>query len=679
MAKKLIIVESPGKIKTIKSFLSSEYVVMASIGHVRILDKTGKYNLGVDLENNFTPTYANDPDKKEVIKNLKAAVKGADHVYLAMDNDLEGEAIAWHLQEVLKVSDSKLSRIVFNEITKKAVEEGIKNARSIDEKKVEAQETRRIIDRIVGFRLSSLTFSKLKAKSAGRVQSSALKILAERENEIKAFVPKEYFELYLDFEKNKGAYTAKYRGTDKKVKATFDTKAEVDKIITECKTGQYEVKEINAKDIEVQPKPPYTTSTFQQEVSAKLNYGSKKAMQIAQSLYEGISIDGKHQGLITYMRTDSTRLSDDFIAEAKTTIEKQYGKNYYSGTVAAPKKSKTENVQDAHEGIHPTHLELTPEKVAGFLDPQELKVYTLIYNRSLAALMKPAKLKETEVIISNNKHNFRIAGKEIIFDGYMKAYDEFTEDTTDEDKKILPSFKVGEKINDKKLRSERKETTPPGRYTESSLVKQMEKLGIGRPSTYAGTIETLKSRDYIEMSNKSIVVTEIGLKVSKMLDEFFADFINTTYTADMEQKLDEIAEGKAEKLKQLKDFYELFAPLVTKAGKDFKSERGEAVPAGKKCPKCGSDMVIRKGKFGDFAACSKYPKCKHTEKIGGGEEQPKAPVVKTGHKCPVCKKGELVERVAKKSGSKFYACNAFPKCKTTFSEDQFNIQFPPKE
>jgi DNA topoisomerase I len=676
---KLIIVESPGKIKTIKSFLSSDYVVMASIGHVRVLDKTGKYNLGVDLENDFTPTYANDPAKKDVIKNLKAAVKNADHVYLAMDNDLEGEAIAWHLQEVLKVAKGKVSRIVFNEITKKAVEEALKNARDIDDNKVEAQETRRIIDRIVGFRLSSLTFSKLRAKSAGRVQSSALKILADREKEIKAFVPKEYFEIFLDFEKNKGKYTAKYRGTDKKVKATFDTKAEVDKVVSECKTGEYKVKEINSKDVEVQPKPPYTTSTFQQEISAKLNYGSKKAMQIAQSLYEGVDVEGKHYGLITYMRTDSTRLSDDFIVDAKKTIESAYGKNYYSGNVAAPKKSKTENVQDAHEGIHPTHLEFTPEKLAGFLDPQELKVYTLIYNRSLAALMKPAKLKETEVIINNGNHNFRIAGKEVIFDGYLKAYDEFVEDSEDEDKKILPSFKVGEKINDKKIRTERKETTPPGRYTESSLVKQMEKLGIGRPSTYAATIETLKAREYIELSNKSIVVTDKGIKVVAMLDEFFSDFINTTYTANMELKLDEIAEGKGDKLKELKEFYKLFAPLVSKAGKEFIVEKQEVVSAGKKCPKCGSDMVIRKGKFGDFAACSKYPKCKHTEKIGGGEEQPKAPVVKTGHTCPVCKKGELVERVAKKTGSKFYACNAFPKCKTTFSEDQFNLQFKPKE
>jgi DNA topoisomerase I len=678
---KLIIVESPGKVKTISSFLGKDYIVMASVGHIRLLDKTGKHNLGVNIEGDFEPSYINDPEKKEIIKKLKEAAKSADAVYLASDNDLEGESISWHLKEILKVPKEKLFRITFNEITKKAVEEALKHPRQINDNKVNAQETRRIIDRIVGFRLSNVTLSKLNAKSAGRVQSSALKIIVDRELEIKAFIPKEYFELYLPFDKNKKVLKAQYKGTDKKKIVSVKSLEDINKIISECKTGNYEVGAINSKERIIPSKPPYTTSTFQQEMSAKLNMSSKRAMYVAQKLYEGMNVDGKHYGLISYMRTDSTRLSDEFIAEAKTVIEKNHGKEYYTGKVNEGKSKGAENVQDAHEGIRPSHLEFTPEKMKAFLESDEIRVYTLIYNRALAALMTSAKIKDTEVMIHNGNHRFGITGHEIAFDGYMKLYQEFKEDSEDDDK-ILPSFKVGEKINDKPLEHVRKETSPPSRYTEASIVKKLEELGIGRPSTYAAVMETLKDRDYVSLDKKMIVPSERGIKVSQMMGQYFDSFINTTYTAEMEKRLDEIAEGKVEKLNELKEFYKLFAPLVIKANKEMNKDKPKPVETENICPKCGAKMVIRKGKFGDFLACGRYPHCKHTEKILVEGAQPAVPTgpapVVTEHTCPACKQGKLVERVAKTgkaAGSKFYACNKFPKCKTTFNEKDFTEKF----
>jgi DNA topoisomerase-1 len=676
---KLIIVESPGKIKTITSFLSSDYIVMASMGHIRLLDKTGKHNLGVDVEGNFEPTYSNDPAKKDVIKKLKAAAKTAEAVYLASDADLEGESISWHLKEILGVPAKKLFRITFNEITKKAIEEALKNPRQINADKVDAQETRRLLDRIVGFRLSGLALSKLNAKSAGRVQSSALKILVDRELEIKAFIPKEYFEIHLPFTKDEKDYVAKYKGTDKKKIVSIPLKADVDKIIGELTDKNYKVGEIKAKDRKMQAKAPYITSSFQQEVSGRLGYGAKKAMQVAQSLYEGVDIQGEHYGLITYMRTDSARLSDDFIKEAKVLIEKEYGKKYYSGTVNASKKSGKESVQDAHEGIRPTHLELTPEKVKPFLSSEEWRVYTLIYNRAIAALMTDANIKDTEVMIHNNQHRFGITGHEIIFDGFLKVYKEFKED--EEEDAILPSFSVGEVINNKPLKIERKETTPPGRYTEASLVKKMEELGIGRPSTYASIVETLKGRDYTEAEKKTLKPTDKGILVVQMLDKYFDTIINTTYTAQMEDKLDQIAEGKLEKLTQLKEFYDSFEPLVLKAHREVNKDKEKPQMTDKLCAKCAAPMVIRSSKFGQFYACSKFPKCKHTEKMEGAVQANATPTVapvSTGKTCPVCNEGQLVKRIAKtgkSAGSSFYACNKFPKCKTTYNEEQYVAQF----
>jgi len=673
---KLIIVESPGKIKTISSFLSKDYIVMASIGHIRLLERTGKYHLGIDIDNDYKASYINDPEKKDIIKKLKATAKTAEAIYLASDSDLEGESIAWHLKEVLDVPAKKLFRITFNEITKKAVEEALKNPRQIDDKKVQAQEARRLIDRIAGFRMSAVTMSKLSAKSAGRVQSVALKILVDQELEIKAFVPETYFEIYLPFTKDAKEYKAKYKGTDKKKLVSIPNQKSVDLIVKECNAGSYIVGDISSKDRLMKSKPPYTTSTFQQEVSAKLGYSAKKAMQIAQSLYEGMNIDGIHQGLITYMRTDSIRLSNEFIAEAKTLIEKNYGKKYFSGTINDTKKSGQENIQDAHEGIRPSHLDLTPKKVQQYLAGEEFRVYTLIYNRAIAALMSDAKIKDTEVMIYNGNHRFGITGHEIIFDGYMKLYNEFKENSDEDGEGILPSFTINEKIKNKPLIIDKKQTIPPARFSEASLIKKMEELGIGRPSTYASIMETLKNREYVDLEKKIIVPTEKGIAVSKMLVENFSSIVNNKYTAELEKQLDDIADGKSDRLTQVKSFYEAFEPLVKKALKEIIREKPEEVD--KKCPKCGANLVIRKGKFGDFYACSKYPKCKHTEKIIAESES--ALQVETGeiHKCPVCGIGDLVKRISKtgkSAGSVFYACNKYPACKTTYNLEQYNAQF----
>jgi DNA topoisomerase I len=667
---KLVIVESPGKIKAISSYLGSDYIVMASIGHIRLLDKKGKYNLGVDVENNFEPSYKNDPDKKDVIKKLKDTAKNAEIIYLASDNDLEGESISWHLQEILGVAKSKLKRITFNEITKKAIEEAIKKPRSIDMQKVDAQETRRLLDRIVGFRLSGLALSKLNAKSAGRVQSAALKILVDKELEIKAFIPETYFEIFLPFTKGKKEFKAKYAGTEKKKLSSLAKQAEADKVVNECKTGEYDVSSIEQKDRVVKSKPPYTTSTFQQEVSSRLGYGSKKAMKVAQSLYE--------QGLITYMRTDSIRLSDDFIAEAKKLILESYGKEYYTGKING---TNSDSSQNAHEGIRPTHLDSKPDDLKAKLESDEFKVYKLIYDRSVAALMSDATIKDTTVSIKNNGHIFKIKGQEIVFEGFYKAYREVNED--DESEQVLPKFTQDEKIKDKPLEVLKKETQPPKRYTEAGLVKVLEKLGIGRPSTYASIMDTLTGRDYTEKKDKTLIPTEKGIEVIQMLSKYFNDSIlDSKYTAELEKTLDSIADGKSVKLTELQKFYKDFEPLVLKAFREFENGREKPVMTDKVCPKCSANLLIRTGKFGQFYACSKYPKCKHTEPfLDPTKPAPEKPVVeqpKVLHTCPVCNKGQLIRRIASKgksAGSSFYACNQYPKCKTTFTEQEYAEKF----
>ena len=675
---KLIIVESPGKIKTISSFLSSDYQVMASIGHIRVLDKVGKYKLGIDVDGDFAPTYKNDPKKADVIKKLKAAAKKAELVFLAADNDLEGESIAWHLKEVLKVPKKKLKRITFNEITKKAVNDAIKNPRTIDEEKVNAQETRRLIDRIAGFRLSGLALSKLNAKSAGRVQSAALKILVDKEKEVKAFKPVVYFDLFLPFTKSKKAYEAQYEGSGTKVVKRIPTQAKLDAILKDCKGKDYIVSSIKQTNRNIKAKTPYTTSTFQQEMSSKLGYASKKSMKVAQELYEGRIVNGTHYGLITYMRTDSIRLASDFVKEAKTKIVKDYGAKYYSGKINGKTAA---NAQDAHEGIRPTHLELTPDVVKPFLSTNQFKVYQLIYARTLASLMVDVEVKDTKVLIKNGKHKFGISGNELIFDGFYRVYKEYNEE--DKEYQILPAFKKDEKIKNKTLRFEKKETQPPKRYTEASLVKTLEKVGIGRPSTYASIMTTLTTREYTKNEGKTLVAQDKGIELIAMLVQFFNESVlDVKYTAELEQTMDEIAAGTKVKLDELKKFYTEFNPLVLKAAREFKKV-STAVETDKICPKCGKGkLLIRKGRYGTFYACNRYPHCKFTEAILSDDQQAAKTArdedLKTAPVCPNCKVGKVVRKVARKgksAGSAFYACNNYPACKTTYTEEEYKNEF----
>jgi DNA topoisomerase-1 len=650
---------------------------MASIGHVEILEKKGKYNLGLDIENDFKPSYKIDPKKKDVVKKLKESVKKAEEVILAMDGDREGEAIAESLKRVLSIPAKKLKRITFNEITKKAVLAALQNPRDIDEKMVESQETRRFIDRIAGFRLSGLALSKLNAKSAGRVQSAALKILVDKEKEVRAFKPETYFEIFLPFTKSRKNYEAQYEGSGTKVEKRLSTQKQVDKVIKDCEGKDYIVDDINQKTRKIKANPPYTTSSFQQEMSAKLNYNPKKSMKIAQELYEGMVVKGTHYGLITYMRTDSIRLSDDFIKECKTKIEKDYGKKYFTGKVNG---AVADNAQNAHEGIRPTHLELTPDDVKPFLSNEQYKVYQLIYARTLAALMVDAQVKDTKVLIKNGKHKFGISGNEIVFDGFFAVYQEYNED--DKGYQILPAFKLQEVINAKPLEFEKKETQPPKRYTEAGLVKTLEKLGIGRPSTYASIMNTLTDREYTIKEGKTLVAQDKGIELINMLEQYFNDSVlNVQYTAELETKLDKIADGEVEKLAELKKFYEEFNPLVLKANREFKGNNF-AEETDEVCPKCGAPLLIRQSKYGKFKACSKYPHCKFTEAIMTDEQkQAKAEreeQLKTAPTCPVCKKGKIVKKIAKtgkSAGSAFYACNNFPKCKTPYSEEEYKATF----
>jgi DNA topoisomerase-1 len=674
MTKKyLVLVESPNKCHSISAVLGSSYTVMASAGHITKIEDTGKYNLGIDVDTDFTPHYVTDPGKKDIVKKLKAAVKDADMVFLCSDPDREGEAISYHLRNVLGLKKGQYKRATFHEITAKGINEGLKNASdNLDENMAQAALTRASLDKICGYRLSGFVLSSTGGKSAGRVQGAALRLLSDRENEITKFIPDTYYEIYLPFIKNSKTYEAKFKGTDAKKMVTIKDLATANQVIKDCKGKEYSVKDITSKDRYVNANEPFTTSTFQQAVASKLGYSSKRAMEIAQKLFEGMKIgDNDPTGLISYHRTDSTRLADDFVAEAKKVIESNYGSEYYHGPAIPKKKLATETVQDAHEAIRVTHLEYTPEVVQPYLAPDEYKVYTIIYNRVLASLMNPAQIRDTEVTIRNGNYNFGIIGHTVIFDGYLKIYGQYSKDDEDDSNIELPTFTIGEKINAKDLRLDTKQTTPPARYTEASLVKKMEETGIGRPSTFASTIETLKDRKYMELTNRSITVTELGMKVNNLLAKYFKDIINIEYTAQMEKDLDEIADGKKTYLDEVKTFYTTFNPLVLQAAREANKDKPKPVETDKICPKCGAKLVIRKGKYGDFLACSRFPKCRYTEKIAPTIAIAKKPApIKTDVKCPLCADGYMVARKNKK-GETFYGCSNYPKCKKTMSEKEF--------
>ena len=655
MAKYLVIVESPAKSKTIEKYLGDEYTVTSSKGHIRDLTTRGYGGFGVDIDNGFEPMYKIMKDKKETVKELKALVKKADKVYLATDPDREGEAISWHLYETLNLVKKDYERIVFHEITKNAVLNAIDNGRSIDMDLVHSQEARRIIDRIIGFSLSKLLQKKIGSKSAGRVQSVALKLIVDREKEIDAFNSKEYWEMYLNFvKKNKKlkAILAKYN--DENVK--LESKADCEKIEKQL-NGDYVIKSVEFKNKSKQAKAPFITSTLQQEASNKLNFQARKTMQIAQTLYEGIDIENERVGLITYMRTDSIRLSDEFIKAAKDYIVKNYGSKYYKGYQKF--KTNTKNVQDAHEAIRPSNLANTPESLKSYLSADEFKLYEMIYDRAVASLMSDAIVEAEEVVIENNGFKFGLAGEKTIFDGYLKQVSKYEDDDT----KALPELTEGDIIKNAKVESIQKFTNPPLRYSEARLIKRMEELGIGRPSTYAVTIDTLKTRGYAKLEKKTFVPTNQGKLTMAKLEEYFSSVINVKYTAEMEHALDEISEGSINWADEVEKFYKDYKPVFDKA--EASMERMYPIETDELCPECGSKLLIRNGRFGEFLACSGFPKCHYTAK----KEAPE-PVISTGIKCPNCETGYIVERISKRGrskGQKFYACGNYPACKTTYT------------
>lgn len=640
--KNIIIVESPAKCKTISKYLGGDYTVVSSKGHIRDLATSGKYGLGIDIENDFKPSYEIIKDKKKDVKYLKDLIEKADHIYLATDPDREGETISWHLYDELKVPDEKYDRIVFNEITKDVVLKALKNPRRIDMNLVHSGEARRFLDRIIGFRLSKVMQSKTAGKSAGRVQSVALKLIVDREREILAFIPKEYWTIEADFKDFK-ANLETYKEKDIEI----PNEKEADKILDSL-TNTFTIKKVEEKEKKRSAKEVFKTSTLQQACSNKLGFAASKTMKIAQKLYEGIELDDGFHGLITYMRTDSVRLSDEFTSASFAYINSKFGKDYVG---YVKKGKKTENVQDAHEGIRPTNINYEPDKIKKYLAPDEYKLYRIIYYRALASLMADAKFNSTTVLLDNNDYGFKATGSVLTFDGYLKVYGDYE----DQEDTILPDFKnykAGIILSDTITKTQHF-TKPPARFTESSLIKELESLGIGRPSTYATIISTIKDRGYVTLEDKKFVPTEVGFETTDKLQEFFSSIVNVKYTANMEKDLDEIAEGNEDYKKMLKDFYDNFSPLVDNAFKNMEKKKPEET--GEKCPECGSPLVIRKGKYGQFTACSNYPTCKYIKKEN---KQTEKEII---CKCPKCE-GNIIVRKTKK-GKEFYGCDNFPKCK----------------
>ena len=633
--KNLVIVESPSKSKTIEKYLGGDFRVVSSKGHIRDLATSGKFGLGIDLDNDFKPNYIAIKGKSKTISELKKLAKESDMVYLASDPDREGEAISWHLLDVLKLKDN-YSRVVFNEITKPAVEEAFKHPRLIDDNLVKSQETRRMLDRMIGFRLSKLMQSKTSGKSAGRVQSVALKLIVDREREIEAFIPEEYWTITAKFDEFDSTLF-KYKDDELKI----NTEAEANDILNKL-SDKFKVESIEEKEKKRTSRPVFITSTLQQAAVNKLNYSASKTMRIAQKLYEGVDLGSETVGLITYMRTDSTRLSPLFIDETFKFIEKNYGKEYVG---YVKKGKKNENVQDAHEGIRPTSINRTPESVKQYLTNEEYKVYKLIYDRALSSLMADSKYLQTTIILDNNDYKFKSSGSVVLFDGFLKTYQD-----NEEDDNKLPNLKGVDELTSNEILSDQHFTKAPARYSESSLIKELESLGIGRPSTYATIIDTLKSRDYVVLEEKKFVPTAIGFETTDKLQEFFSNIINVEYTANMEKDLDDIADNKKDNIKVLRDFWNIFEDEVESAFSNMEKEAPKET--GEVCPECGSALVVRKGRFGEFVACSNYPTCKYIKK----EEKEIKEI------CDCTCGGKIIEKTTRK-GKIFYGCNNYPKCK----------------
>lgn len=637
----VVIVESPTKASTIEKYLGKDYKVLSSVGHIRDLATTGKGGLGIDVDNGFEPNYITIKGKESVIKELKKAAKSSDRVFLATDPDREGEAISWHIAEVLGLAKKDRHRVVFYEITKDSVLKAFNDVRPINEELVESQETRRILDRIMGFKLSKLLQNKIKSKSAGRVQSVALKLVVDLERVIQAFEPVEYWTLQLLFPDV--AELKKIKGK----KAVIENEAQMNVILSALKP-EYEVTDVSTKESKQKAKLPFTTSTLQQEASNKLGYGSKKTMIGAQKLYEGIELKNETVGLITYMRTDSFRLSDEFTREAKTYIEKQFGAKFYKGVQFI----KNKNAQEAHEAIRPTSVARTPESMQAYLGNEEFRLYKLIYERAVSSMMSEAIFTVGQIELKNGDYLFQMESREMKFAGYQAVY---SYDNVKD--KSLSVLAVGETLKPEEIKPEQKFTKPPTRFSEATLIKEMEELGIGRPSTYSATMETLKKRNYVTIEDKRFIPSEQGIETTDKLAEYFTDFINVDYTRAMEEHLDEVSQGELKGKQVLSNFYTHFSETVDTAYETM--EKKAPVPVGRDCPECGHPLVERIGKYGKFVSCQNYPECKFIEKT-------KKEVVTTGVTCPKCNTGEMVERVAGKGrnrGKTFYACNQFPKCK----------------
>ena len=644
MADKLIIVESPAKANTIKKFLGGSTKVVASMGHIRDLPKS---KLGIDIEHDFEPEYINIRGKGDLIKSLKTDAKKAKKVYLATDPDREGEAIAWHLAKILENDKDKITRVTFNEITKTAVQKAIKEPRNIDLNTVDAQQARRVLDRIVGYKISPILWKKVKrGLSAGRVQSVAVKLIVDRENEIENFIPEEYWNIYADLkdEKSKKQFEARFYGKNGK-KQEIHSKEEIAQILKTIEKAIYTVSEVKKGEKKRNPAPPFTTSTMQQEASRKLGFTLKKTMSVAQGLYEGVKIAEKGTvGLITYMRTDSTRISEEARASAKKQIVATYGEEYYENRYYKTSK----DAQDAHEGIRPTYADIEPDKIKDELTKDQYKLYKLIYNRFMASQMKPAIYDTMAVNIKADDYDFKANGQNLRFKGFMTLYVEGTDEKEEKEEGILPELQENQEVKLLKINPKQSFTEPPARYTEASLVKTLEEKGIGRPSTYSPTITTILERRYIQKEQKQLVPTELGKIVNKILTENFTDVINVEFTAKIENEFDEIAEGKEQWKQMIREFYGPFEKELEKVEKELEHVELVDEVSDVPCDKCGRMMVYKYGRYGKFLACPGFPECKNVKSIVETIEVP----------CPKC--GAVVQVRKTKRGKKYFICENNP-------------------
>ncbi|EAK4083495.1 type I DNA topoisomerase [Campylobacter upsaliensis] len=652
MKKDLIIVESPAKARTISNFLGNKYEVMASKGHIRDLPKT---SFGIKIEeDHFVPEYRISKDHSALVKELKEKAAKAGQVYLATDEDREGEAIAYHIAKAIGKDENSLPRIVFHEITQNAIEHALKNPRKLDINSVNAQQTRRLLDRIVGYKLSPLLGQKIqRGLSAGRVQSAALKIIVDREKEIRAFVPLEYFSIDMIFSKDLEAELVEF-DAKKLEKLSLTNKDRAKLILEECQKAQFVVENIESKERKIAPPPPFMTSTLQQSASNRLGFTPKKTMMIAQKLYEGVKTHQGTMGVITYMRTDSLNLAKEAVKSARELIKEHFGKEYL------PSKeniytTKSKGAQEAHEAIRPTNLSFTPELAAKYLEKDELRLYTLIYNRFLACQMNPAISQSEGVFARGGRALFKISGRRVLFEGFYKVYGDMDKD------KILPEFKKDQVLKTQKLSMSNHFTEPPSRYSEAGLVKKLESLGIGRPSTYAPTISILSARDYVVIEKKQLKPNEIAFSVTELLEKNFSDIVDSHFTSNLENTLDEIAENKADWQETLREFYYPFMRKIEEGKSTIKSQK-TFTKLDEKCPECGGELAVRKGRYGEFIACLAFPKCRYSRNLkeDNAEKKETKKPNGIGVKCPKCKDGEVVERFSRRG--KFYGCNHYPKC-----------------